>query len=321
MQRVALVLFIACELLYYLLIAQTGIVEYFYSDIFLIAPLPIGGLLGSYFISQLKYDNDIKISIALLVQLGVSFFYPNLNVLLLFILGLSVGSIAPLMINELKKATFLEIGIALSLSYAIGTYLFTSEVSQRGVFAIILTTVTFFSSIILPKVQIKREYIVEHSLLIMTLWIFLDSALFETLSRNVTVSIWRDGFTSEIIVFHIVGVLAAFSFRFNKNSNEIFILLLFAFSYLLFFLEEGLILSIVYPFVISYYNVVILKTLINKGFKTISIYMVFIGWIASGSGLLIALENLIIFVPTIFLISLFKILNTNIIEKKELNYV
>ena len=35
MQRLILIFFIACELCYYLLIAQTGVVEYFSSNLFL----------------------------------------------------------------------------------------------------------------------------------------------------------------------------------------------------------------------------------------------------------------------------------------------
>lgn len=48
MPRIALTFFIAFELCYYLLIAQTGIVEYFSSNILLIAPLPLGGIIGSF---------------------------------------------------------------------------------------------------------------------------------------------------------------------------------------------------------------------------------------------------------------------------------
>jgi hypothetical protein len=46
--------------------------------------------------------------------------------------------------------------------------------------------------------------------------------------------------------------------------------------------------------------------------------MVFIGWIASGAGLFVALENIILFVPIIFLVSLIKILNSSAeIQSKE----
>ena len=71
---------------------------------------------------------------------------------------------------------------------------------------------------------------------------------------------------------------------------------------------QKLILSIVYPFVISYYNVVILQTIAKKDFKTITFYMIFIGWMASGAGLFVALSNLILFVPIILLIAIFKIM-------------
>ena len=42
MQRLILIFFIASELCYYLLIAQTGIVEYFSSNLFLIPDYAIG---------------------------------------------------------------------------------------------------------------------------------------------------------------------------------------------------------------------------------------------------------------------------------------
>lgn len=108
MQRLILILFIASELCYYLLIAQTGIVEYFSSNLFLIAPLPIGGIIGSLLVSYIKIENKNKISLFLIIQLTMSFLYPNLNILTLFILGMAVGSLAPLIINEIKKLHLLN---------------------------------------------------------------------------------------------------------------------------------------------------------------------------------------------------------------------
>ena len=101
MLRISLILFIAFELCYYLLIAQTGIVECFSSDIFQIAPLPIGGMFGSLLSYKVKLR--YKTQLFLFLQLILSFFYPHFSFILLFLLGLSVGAIAPLMINELKK--------------------------------------------------------------------------------------------------------------------------------------------------------------------------------------------------------------------------
>lgn len=321
MQRLILIFFIASELCYYLLIAQTGIVEYFSSNIFLIAPLPVGGVIGSLLISYIKIKN--KISLFLVAQLILSFMYPNYNFLTLFLLGFVVGSIAPLIINEVKKTTFLELGLALSLSYVTGTMLFNYEVSQREIIAVTLTTITLFCSLFLNYIKEEKELnTTNHSLLMMVLWVFLDSALFESLSRDVTVSIWRDGFTFEIALFHVIGLFCALYFKIEKNQKELLILTLFALSYLFYFLREGSILSMVYPFVISYYNVVILQSIRKLDFKTISFYMIFIGWMASGAGLFIALANLILFVPITLLFAIFRVMSKEYLpNNKEIKYV
>ena len=308
MQRLILIFFIACELCYYLLIAQTGVVEYFSSNLFLIAPLPIGGVIGSLLVSYIKIDFRNKISLFLTIQLIMSFLYPNFNMLTLFILGFAVGSLAPLIINEIKKATLLELGLALSVSYVTGTLLFNYEVEGRGIIAITLTTITLLASRFLPTNEPIKKSNQEFPLLMMVLWVFLDSALFESLSRDITISIWRDGFTFQIALFHVIGVFCALFFKIEKNQKSLFILTLFAASYLFYFLREGNILSIVYPFVISYYNVVILQTIAKKDFRIITFYMIFIGWMASGAGLFVALSNLILFVPIILLIAIFKIM-------------
>ncbi|MGJ0311201.1 hypothetical protein [Aliarcobacter cryaerophilus] len=321
MQRLILIFFIASELCYYLLIAQTGIVEYFSSNLFLIAPLPIGGVIGSLLISYINIKN--KVTLFLIAQLILSFIYPNYNFLTLFILGFIVGSMAPMVINEVKKTSLVELGFALSLSYVTGTILFNYEVSQREVIAVVLTTITLFCSLFLPKNQEEQSLISpNHSLLIMVLWVFLDSSLFESLSRDLAVSIWRGGFTFEIALFHVIGLVCALYFKIDKNQNELFILILFAFSYLLYFLREGFILSMIYPFVISYYNVVILQSIRNKDFRTISFFMIFIGWMASGSGLFVALTNMIFILPVVILLAIFKVLSKEYsLNNKEIKYV
>ena len=322
MQRLILILFIASELCYYLLIAQTGVVEYFSSNLFLIAPLPIGGVIGSLLVSYIKIDFRNKISLFLTIQLIMSFLYPNFNMLTLFILGFAVGSLAPLIINEIKKTTLLELGLALSVSYVTGTLLFNYEVEGRGIIAITLTTITLLASRFLPTNEPIKKSNQEFPLLMMVLWVFLDSALFESLSRDITISIWRDGFTFQIALFHVIGVFCALYFKIEKNQKSLFILTLFAASYLFYFLREGFILSIVYPFVISYYNVVILQTIAKKDFKTITFYMIFIGWMASGAGLFVALSNLILFVPIILLLAIFKIMLSEYKpNNKEIKYV
>ena len=322
MQRLILILFIASELCYYLLIAQTGVVEYFSSNLFLIAPLPIGGIIGSLLVSYIKINFKNKISLFLIIQLIMSFLYPNFNMITLFILGFAVGSLAPLIINEIKKTTLLELGLALSVSYVTGTLLFNYEVEARGIIAITLTTITLLASRFLPTNEPIKKSNQEFALLMMVLWVFLDSTLFESLSRDITISIWRDGFTFQIALFHVIGVFCALYFKIEKNQKSLFILTLFAASYLFYFLREGFILSIVYPFVISYYNVVILQTIAKKDFKTITFYMIFIGWMASGAGLFVALSNLILFVPIILLLAIFKIMLSEYKpNNKEIKYV
>ncbi len=323
MQRLFLVLFIASELSYYLLIAQTGIVQYFGSNIYLIALLPIGGIIGSLSVGYIKISNRNKILFFLLVQLVLSFYYPDLSQLMLFILGISIGSLAPLVINELKKATLTDLGFALGLSYVLGTFLVTYEVSQRGELAILLTMIALVSSNFIGQKEFgKSTYnYEEYSLLTMVLWIFLDSALFETLARDANISIWGGEYIYQIAIFHLIGIIVAIKVKIEKKQKELFIIVLFALSYLLYFLRECYLLAIIYPFVISYYNVMILKTILKKDLKTLGIFMVFIGWIASGAGLFFALESLMLFIPIIFLIIFFGIINIQEIQKKEIRYV
>ncbi|MFY4765165.1 hypothetical protein ACOTWG_10685, partial [Aliarcobacter butzleri] len=95
-----------------------------------------------------------------------------------------------LIINEVKKTTFLELGLALSLSYATGTMLFNYEVSQSEIIAVTLTMITLFCSLFLNYMKEGEKLnTTSHSLLMMILWVFLHSALFESLSRDLAISI------------------------------------------------------------------------------------------------------------------------------------
>jgi hypothetical protein len=76
----------------------------------------------------------------------------------------------------------------------------------------------------------------------------------------------------------------------GKEYHSFIIALLFAMSYMLYAAREAILLSMVYPFVISYYNFVIMKRLSNFGnLRFLGIIMVFTGWIAGGGGLMSAL--------------------------------
>lgn len=319
MFNIPLILFVAFELCYYLLIAQTGIVEYFGSDLSLIIYMPIGGMIGSLLSTFIHYKMKRKLQLLLLIQLGVTFFYPELNFMMLFILGLSVGGVAPLIIESLKKATANDFIAILSISYVLGTSLFNSPVESRMLYGVIFTTIALVSVFWLNKKQnqkIKNDNrAINYPIIMMMLWVFLDSALFETLSRDIQIPIWRGGFSYEIMLFHIIGVVLAIKLQLHYKQKEIIIISFFALSYLFYFIREPLLLSIVYPFVISYYNTIILQELIKiKNIKQIGISMLLIGWVASGAGLFFALENLMIFIPIIFLI--FIIVSELFITKK-----
>lgn len=316
----ALILFVGLELCYYLLIAQTGIVEVFHSDLLVIGYLPIGGVLGSYISSHISLKQKYKIIVLLTLQAVLTLFYPNYNTALLFLLGFSVGGIAPLMIYTLKKAQSIDFILALSLAYTIGTFLFTTIPTDRSLLGIFLSIGALISYIFINKsfgqkvVETNKHYI-QYPLFFMVFWVFLDSTLFETLSRDIVIPIWRGEYTFEIITFHIIGVIAGMVLKQDYLQKSLTILVLFAISYLFYFLREPLLLSIVYPFVISFYNVAILQSLVTqKSLKKLGLYMIFIGWIASGGGLFVALSELIIFVPLAFLIVFIYIVN------KESNY-
>jgi len=289
MKAVMLISLLSLELSYYLLIIQTGIVEFYASDIFAILTLPIGGILGSLLSPYTKISSENKLTFFIAIQLFVSFFYPNLSAFMLFILGFSSGVISVLMIHKLKSASRYEIGVALSISYVIGTLLFNYDIDERDVIALLFSLIVLIASRFLPKEFIVQDLRYNHKILTMFIWVLLDATLFEMLSRDSGISIWRDGFSYEIAIFHVIGVFLALSIKSTDLYRSIVIFVLFFFSYLFYYLKEPYILSAIYPIAISYYNIVILQTILKKDIKTISYYMVFIAWLATGLGLELAL--------------------------------
>lgn len=291
-------LFVASEFCYYLLIAQTGIVEVFHSDITAFFTLPLGGVLGSLLVYRsfgwLNTDQK-KIVFFVALQALCSLFYPSLNLVFLGLLGISLGMSAPLLI-KLTKGRYQEIAIALGITYAISTALFTYAPILRGNLAIALSFVALSCSFFLHRVpeqttEIEAERLSVYAVLSMAVWAFLDANLFETLSRSSDISIWRAGTWHIILVFHLVGMGAAYWLKDTFKEHHSFIIaLLFAMSYMLYAAREALLLSMVYPFVISYYNFVIMKRLSKLGnLRLLGMIMVFTGWIAGGGGLMSAL--------------------------------
>lgn len=289
-------LFVASEFCYYLLIAQTGIVEVFHSDIQAFFTLPLGGVLGSLLVYRsfgwLNTDQR-KIIFFIGLQALCSLFYPSLNLVVLGLLGISLGMSAPLLI-KLTRGRYSEIAIALGFTYALATALFTYEPILRGNLAIALSLIALVCSFFLhhvPEPFIEQRSLTLYAVVSMAVWAYLDANLFETLSRSVDISIWREPTWHIILVFHLVGMGVAYLFRDAlKEYHSFIIALLFAMSYMLYAAREAILLSMVYPFVISYYNFVIMKRLSNFGnLRFLGIIMVFTGWIAGGGGLMSAL--------------------------------
>jgi len=305
MNSLALTLLVAAQFLYYLLIAQTGIVEYFHSDLSRIFWLPLGGVVGTVLSARLPGSERQRLSGLLVLQGLISLQYPALSPMLLWSLGIVMGASAPLMIRLLREGGVPVMGGALGLSYLIGTLLFTSPAAWRGPLGIGLTLLAL---LLLPWAKGGRNPsalppLGALSIATMALWAFFDSALFETLSRDASLSIWRDGYSIEIAACHFAGVLLALWFPLGWRRSRQLIALLFSAAYLSYLLALPLMLAAVYPVVISYYNVVILRRLSReRELSRIAAAMLAIGWGASGAGLGAALTGGTIFVVMVVLL-------------------
>lgn len=297
---VALSLLLGFELAYYLLIIQTGIALHYHSDLITLFPMFAGGVLGTYLGGKSwgKIGNPIhKIMITLSLQLLLSFAYPNYNVFTLALLGLAVGLMAPLGIYLFKDKQQKELLFALAIAYTVGTYAFTSDADGRLWMAVSFSAVALVSSVILKNYRVENDAkFRSHTFLSyapLMLWILLDSNLFESLSRHVDIDIWSKH-TYIIIAFHLIGLMAAYFINITKTKEHFFIAVLFLASYSLSYLEFPLLLAMIYPFTISYYNVVVFTTLSKEmSLSKLAFIMIFVGWVASGLGLALALSKIL----------------------------
>ncbi|MBW2712718.1 MAG: hypothetical protein JRC77_03115 [Deltaproteobacteria bacterium] len=303
MQTLFLIVLMASELCYYLLVAQTGIIESFGSDLSKVFTLPLGGAIGSL-IAHRNFGplntTRRKIAFLLVAQTLLSLTYPNFNLITLFLLGLTVGALAPLFIYLFSKDEILPLMIALICAYGTGTALFTSPPEGRGTIAVLLSLLALAAVGGLRRDE-KAAETEPHTRLQLTpcgaavlfLWVALDSSLFEILSRHDSMSIWRGEFWPFIILFHTLGLLTAYVVRNRFKYHHSAIALLFGLSYALLFFEQDMLLSMVYPFVISYYNFFLLRLLVSiRSLQLLGVCMLGAGWIASGLGLMVALNHL-----------------------------
>jgi len=275
------------ETTYYLLVLQTGIVEYFHSNLAQIWMIPIGGIIGISLVFSLKNRYNMVL-IALISQSILMFFYPHFDGLALFLLGLLSGLVAPFMIYQIKSLH--QVFATLGLSYISGTFGILIAPENRGFIAVILSITALIAFLFIKETKRKEDTkTLSHGMILKIFtWLVLDSILFETLSRS-SITIWKnENFVYIIAISHIVGLVLAFG-TYKKRYSDILIISLFVLSYIFFIFKLQYPLAIVYPVVISYYNVIILNKFMKLPFQWL-ILATFSLWISAGIGLFISLQ-------------------------------
>jgi len=292
-----LVIVLASQLLYYLLIVQTGVVGAFDSHIHDIFTLPIGGVMGSLLSAYWRHENlRQELFFMFAIQIIVSWYYPNYSLGLLLLLGFIVGYTTPLLLHIFKSQSRLVLSLGMAISYAIGTALYDYPFAQRGTIAVALPMISIialhFSH--LQKISVSQtEVFPVLAVVSMMLWIFADSALFETLSRSHYLDVWSH-FTLLVIAAHLFGVYLAYRFGKSLQESHWIIFGLFVASYGMYYASSALGLAIIYPIAISYYNVLLFSKLIEMhDIRLIGISMVGVGWIATSIANLIALDQML----------------------------
>lgn len=303
----------ASEFTYYLLILQTGIVEYHHSIMSEIWMVPVGGILGIIASIFFFKERQWLIPFLLFSQLILSLNYASANGIELFLLGVISGLTAPMLIASIDR--FWLVVAALGLSYTYGTYYFDVPAFQRTDIALFLSLVALSASLFSQRKPIDKSmtHFSFYSAGSIFLWLLLDAALFETLSRDSLMSLWGDSsFTWNIIIFHCIGLFIAYKARDWKHNNR-FLMTLFILTYTFYTLGWQEALSIVYPFVISYYNVIILRALMRLPYVLLAVMALSL-WMASGAGLLVALsESFVIawmILLVLVLVEVIKVLDT-----------
>lgn len=288
--NIAFLLLFASEFTFYLLILQTGVVEYHHSHMTEIWMIPVGGVLGILTTIFIHKERQWLIPFLLFTQLLLVLDYAYASSLELFLLGLISGLTAPMLIARIDRL-WLAV-LALALSYAYGTYYFDVPASGRTNIALFLSAVALIASLFsqMKKLNKNTGQITFYGAGNIFFWLLLDAVLFETLSRDTAMHIWgEDVFKWNIILFHMIGLITAYKARDWKHNSNLLVAL-FTLTFTLYTLGWQWALSIVYPFVISYYNVIILRSLIRLPYVLLAVMALSL-WAASGLGLLVALSG------------------------------
>ncbi len=289
----ALVIVLSSQLLYYLLIAQTGIVGAFDSQLHDLFTLPVGGVAGALLAAFWRHG-AIRQELYFLfgMQAFLSWFYPDYSLGMLLVLGFVIGYTTPLLLHLFGSQSRLQLASGLGIAYAVGTLLYTSPYAERDLTAVVLplVSVSALRFARLPPLSSAKEGRFDWlGLGVMMMWIFADSALFETLSRSGDMDIWGD-YTLLIVISHLLGIFLAYRYGGELVSQTWIVGGLFAASYLFYGLKEPIWLSVVYPVTISYYNVLLFQKLVGmKEVRNIALSMVGVGWIATSAAYAVAL--------------------------------
>lgn len=290
-----LVIVLSSQLLYYLLIAQTGVVGVFDSHIHDLFTLPIGGVIGSLLSAYWRHYG-IKMELCFLfgIQVMLSWFYPNYSLGILLVMGFVVGYTTPLLLYLFGSQSRLQLAMGLAIAYAVGTALYTYPFALRGDIAIILPLISVVALRFTHLNRVEPPAVSKldgRTVAMMMLWIFADSALFETLSRSGNMDIWSH-YTLLIITSHLAGVYLAYRYGKSLVRQGWTVWMLFILSYALYYVDQPLVLAIVYPVVISYYNVLLFRTLVEmRDVRLIALAMVGVGWIAASAANAVALYH------------------------------
>jgi len=250
----------------------------------------MGGIIGIITSVFAHQERQWLVPILLLMQPLLSLHYATANGVELFFLGLISGLTAPMLIARIDK--FWIAIVALAVSYTYGTYYFDIPAIDRGQIPLFLSSIALIASLFAQMQNLKKSRLhpTIYSIGSIFLWLLLDASLFETLSRDSKMHLWGEKiFIWNIVIFHIVGLVIAYkaiSWRHNHSA----ILVLFVLTYALYSLGWQWALSMVYPFVISYYNVIILRELTHLPYALLAIMALSL-WGASGLGLFVALEE------------------------------
>ncbi len=289
---IAFLVLFAAEFTYYLLILQTGVVAYHHSALSEIWMMPAGGIAGIVLSVWAFPQRNRFMPWLLALQLVLSADYAHAGVMVLFVLGILSGLTAPLLLYRMNTLAVAVTG--LGLSYVTGTMLFHIEAAERTWIAVLLSAVALIASLFAKSGQERKSCennVTLYTMATVFLWLLLDAALFETLSRDALMHLWGEHeYVWTIILFHLIGLVVAYRMR-QWSHNDLALVILFVMAYAAYSSGDKTVLSVVYPFVISYYNVAILHKLIRMGYLPLAVVSLSL-WGASGLGLLIALGHL-----------------------------